>query len=789
VILPALIILAAAPGALQAQGTVADYTRARGLSDQFGDRVVGVARNVTWIEEERRFWYDRSLDGGHEFVLVDADAGTREPAFDHAAVAASLSALTGNSYTATTLPFNQFEFGGEEAGSPYIEFRFEGDDWRCDTATWSCAQPPDSGPESSASGSDDSDDEPPILSPDGRYAVEVQDFNVVIRDVASDEVILRSTDGSAGDAYRRGTIEWSPDSEKLAVYRVRPAFDRRVHYVESSPDDQVQPNYFNRTYRKPGDVLAIEQPVLFHIPDRRQVIVDRTLFPNAYSQTDPEWWDGGRAFRFEYNQRGHQVYRIIEVDGVTGVARTVVDEQEETFFSYYSTLDRYYADESGEIIWTSERDGWKHLYLYDARTGSVKNQITSGEWIVRDIVRVDEETRQIWFEASGYYADQDPYFIHHFRVNFDGTGLTPLTEADGTHELEWSDDGAYYVDTWSRVDLPPVSEVRRASDQSRVMVLEQADASALEAEGWQAPEPFVARGRDGTTDIWGVIVRPTNFDPERSYPVIEYIYAGPHDHFVPKAFSAYNSMMAQAELGFVVVQIDGMGTAQRSKAFHDVAWKNLKDAGFPDRILWHEAAAARYPWYDTSRVGIYGTSAGGQNSLGALLFHPDFYHVAVSAAGCHDNRMDKISWNEQWMGWPVGPQYAESSNVDNAWRLQGKVLLVLGELDTNVPPASTLQVIDALVDAGKDYDFLFLPGQGHTSGGRYGERNRWDYFVEHLLDVEPPSWNRGDALTPEGAAGTPEAPGLEYPTEPDYGPEFEIPWEPAARLAWRMVNN
>jgi dipeptidyl aminopeptidase/acylaminoacyl peptidase len=266
--------------------------------------------------------------------------------------------------------------------------------------------------------------------------------------------------------------------------------------------------------------------------------------------------------------------------------------------------------------------------------------------------------------------------------------------------------------------------------------------TGAEKAGWKRAEVFTAKARDGKTDIWGEIIRPTNFDPRKKYPVIEYIYAGPHDHFVPKGFSMQAGLQALAELGFIVVQMDGMGTAQRSKAFHDVAWKNVGDAGFPDRILWHKAVAAKYPYYDITRVGIYGTSAGGQNSTGALLFHPDFYKVAVSAAGCHDNRMDKISWNEQWMGYPIGPEYGASSNVDNAAKLQGKLLLVLGEMDTNVDPQSTMQVISALVKAQKQYDFLFLPGQGHTSGGAYGNRMRNDYFVRHLLGVVPPDWNR-----------------------------------------------
>jgi dipeptidyl aminopeptidase/acylaminoacyl peptidase len=394
-----------------------------------------------------------------------------------------------------------------------------------------------------------------------------------------------------------------------------------------------------------------------------------------------------------------------------------------------------------EVVWMSERDGWNHLYLYDGATGRVKNQITRGEWPVRAVVKVDEEARQIWFSASGMYPGKDPYFVNYYRINFDGSGLTRLTQADANHTAIFSPDMKYYVNGYSRVDLAPALDLRRTTDNSVVMELERADISGLVKAGWKAPEVFTAKGRDGTTDIWGVIYRPTTFNASRKYPVIENIYAGPQSAFVPKSFGAFNAMQAQAELGFIVVQIDGMGTAHRSKAFHDVAWKNLGDAGFPDRILWHRAAAAKYPYYDITRVGLYGTSAGGQNAMGGLLFHPEFYKAAVSAAGCHDNRMDKIWWNEQWMGYPLGPEYSASSNVDNAHKLQGQLLLVVGEMDMNVDPASTMQVVNALIKANKPFDLLVIPGAGHTSGGAYGEHKRYDFFVQHLLGVDPPAWD------------------------------------------------
>jgi dipeptidyl aminopeptidase/acylaminoacyl peptidase len=292
------------------------------------------------------------------------------------------------------------------------------------------------------------------------------------------------------------------------------------------------------------------------------------------------------------------------------------------------------------------------------------------------------------------------------------------------------------------VDLAPVSELRRTSDQTVVMDLDKGDTSALLAAGFKFPEVFVAKGRDGKTDIWGTITRPLHFDPSKKYPVIENIYAGPQGSFVPKTFSPIAPDQALAELGFIVVHIDGMGTSNRSKAFHDVAYKNLADAGFADRILWHKGVAAKYAYYDISRVGILGTLAGGQSALGALLFHPEFYKVSVTNSGCHDNRMDKMWWNEQWMGWPVGPQYAESSNVDNAHRLQGKVLVIAGEMDTNVDPASSLQVINAFVKAHKHFDMLYIPGQNHGVGILGDEHYRDDYFVHNLLGVEPPDWNK-----------------------------------------------
>jgi len=513
-------------------------------------------------------------------------------------------------------------------------------------------------------------------------------------------------------------------------------------------------------------VRPFQQPVLFDVATKKQFVIDSTLFPNPYDNSRLEWARDSHAFTFQYNQRGHQVLRVIEVDAATGKARTVIDETSKTFIYYNAPAEaisgsgrtyRYDTRDGKEIIWMSQRDNWAHLYLYDRATGQVKNQITKGNWQVHYVDRVDEARRQIYFRANGMDAGKDPYFINYFRINFDGTGLVRLTQADGTHTVsprpdQWAADQQYYVDSYSRVDLPTVTEVHRVSDGSLVMALEKADATDLLATGWRTPEVFVTKGRDNTTDIWGIIIRPTNFDPAKKYPVIENIYAGPQGSFVPKAWGTQTGMMALAELGFIVVQVDGMGTANRSKAFHDVAFQNIGDAGFPDRILWHKAIAAKYPYYDITRVGIYGTSAGGQNSTGAVLFHPEFYKVAVSNSGCHDNRMDKIWWNEQWMGWPLGPQYSASSNTDHAKNLQGHLQLVVGEMDTNVDPSSTMQVVNALVQASKEFELVVIPGANHGAASPITVRKRNDFFVRYLRGIEPPSWNVV-AVASTGVAG------------------------------------
>ncbi|KPK73867.1 MAG: peptidase S9 [Phycisphaerae bacterium SM23_30] len=744
------VLLLLAPATLLAQGGRADYERADQLRSLTQGKVFKAQLNPNWFDDGRKFWYRNDLrDEAREFILVDAVEGTRRPAFNHRRLARALSQAAGESYAADKLPFDNIQFT-DDGGA--IEFDVEDARWKCDLNTYECTKigpapewrrGEERGPRGGQRRGQRRGDEPRrgdgTASPDGKWTAFIKDYNLYLRSIYSTDEFQLTDDGVENHYY--SSVSWAPDSRRLVAYHTEPGDNKEVYLIQSSPPEGGRAQLRTRSYDLPGDKLTTREMYVFHAETKNRIKVD--LEPIDFGGAPRlRWKADNNSFTFERTDRGHQRFRVIEVNAEDGEARNVIDEKAETFIDSWKRGKIQYVDSTNELIWASERDGWNHLYLVDINTGAVKNQITKGQWLVRGIDRVDEEKRQIWFRTGGLVKDQDPYLIHYCRINFDGTGFIDLTAADGNHSIQYSPDRKYFIDTYSRNDLPPVHELRRAADGSLVCELEKADITDLQETGWVMPEVFRAKGRDGQTDIWGIICRPMNYDSSKKYPVIEYIYAGPHGSHVPKNFSAYSSMQALAELGFIVVQCDGMGTSNRSKAFHDVCWQNLKDAGFPDRILWIQAAARKYPYMDAGRVGIYGTSAGGQNAMGAVLFHPEFYKAAVANCGCHDNRMDKASWNEQWMGYPVGEHYAESSNVDNAHLLQGKLFLIVGELDTNVPPESTLRVVDALIKAQKDFELLFVPNGGHGAGGPYGERRKRDFFVRHLLGVEPPEWNK-----------------------------------------------
>ena len=706
---------------------VSSYQRADALRTQAAQSVYNVDVSATWLDDHR-LWYEDASAQRRRFVLFDVASNKRSDLFDHAKVAHALGTALGRTVDARELPLENVSVAQDVSS---LTGRVGNEWYKVDLKAFTAEKvdrPAGFGRRGFGDGGT-----PPVRDDRVRTvagAVQVR---------SGDDWTTVSTTGDFERAYM------TKDGSKIVAFKLIKGDRKKALLLESSPSDQgTRAVLRERLYDQPGDKLDTYETYVIDVEKKSETKVDlEPILGGGQPWSGPPnmtWYSDGRFGMVDFNVRGYQEYKVVMIDPATASAKTIVDEKSDTFVDT-TKLQLRILQKTPELIWRSERDGWGQLYLINSLTGEVENQITKGPWVVRDVLRVDEDSRQIWFTANGREPGQDPYQIQYYRVDFDGSHFVRLTDGDGTHTATFSPGYKYLTDTWSRVDKAPVHQVRDAKDGRLIADIADADISGLKKIGVHLPERFVAKGRDGVTDIWGIIVRPTFWSPSKTYPVIENIYAGPHDSFVPKRFMTYSSMHALAELGFIVVQIDGMGTDNRGKKFHDYCWHNLKDAGFPDRILWMKAAALKDPTMDLSRVGIYGTSAGGQESTAGLLFHPEFYKVGVSSCGCHDNRIDKYWWNEQWMGYPVGPWYSESSNIDNAAKLQGHLMLFVGELDTNVPPESTYRLVDALIKANKDFDFLVLPGSDHTSGGAYGEHKRRDFFVKWLLGVDPPQWS------------------------------------------------
>ncbi|HWI90782.1 MAG TPA: DPP IV N-terminal domain-containing protein [Flavisolibacter sp.] len=733
------------------------YRQAVLLDSTIRNKVLKTNVQPNWQADGESFWYRNSLrDSVLEYIYVNAAKGIRQKAFDHAKLAQAVGKATGKTYDASRLRITNMVF--ENAN--LITFQMERQWWSCDLNTYvvTSASAPERftdndgerrfGPGGGNRGGFNQNEfglmtrrarafRSDSLSPDKQWIAFIKNGNVFAKPASGGEEIQFTTDGTIEKPY--GQLTWSPDSKNLVGYHINPVKDKEVYYILTSASG-TRGELRSRGYAQPGDENTSYEMFIFSLADKKQTRVGIDIID--FSGAPLLHWrkDDNNYFTFERVDRGHQRFRIIEVNVPSGKAREIVDEKTNTFI-FEQRIFTYYMPDSHEIIWVTEKDGWRHIYLVDELTGKEKLQVTKGGWVVREIDSIDQKKREIWFQASGMNPGEDPYFIHYYRIGFDGKNLVKVTEGNANHRALFSPNRKYFIDNYSRVDMPPVIELKRTEDGSKIMELEKADVSAYLATGLKLPEVFHAKGRDGVTDIWGVFFRPRNFDAKKRYPIIEQVYAGPQGSFVPKSFVGYSETQSLAELGFIVVQIDGMGTYNRSKAFHDVCWKNLADAGFPDRILWMKALATKYPYVDTTRVGVYGTSAGGQNSAGAVLFHPEFYDAAVSACGCHDNRVDKQWWNEQWMGYPVGKHYDEQSNITNAYKLRGDLLLIVGEADENVPPESTYRVVDALIKAGKNFEFLSVPGMGHSDGGPYGRKKKRDFFVKSLLGVDPPKRN------------------------------------------------
>jgi dipeptidyl-peptidase-4 len=728
-----------------AQGTLTDYQRAQQFLPGNLRHSISLADvNPHWIEKSSRFWYRKTTPQGSQFVLVDAEQNTSGPAFDHEKVAAALSRATKREYSASALPFFEIEIVD---GGKSVRFSLDNAQWTCPLDSYECKR-------------EDSPAARPneVLSPNKRWSAFVRDHNLYLRDTSTGTELQLTHDGVASwdyatplpslrvmtdqgteDVKQPAAVFWSPDSSKLITYRLDSRNSGRFTSVQFVPPDQLRPRAYTYVYPLPGEVLAKADPIIFDIQSGKRIDVQNATVELPF-QDGPgfDWFPDSKSFRYDYDERGFKVKELRVVDASTGEQKTLVREQSDSYVDPGLTSYRF-AENSGEILWMSERDGWDHLYLY-SKTGQLQNQITQGPWVVRGIEYIDEKSRRIYFSASGREKNEDPYLAHLYSVGFDGKGLQLLTPENANHSITVSQNGAYFVDSYSRADLPQKSVLRRTKDGSEVRVLETADVTEITKLGWKPAEPFQGKASDGTTDLYGLIWRPSNFDSTKKYPIVEYVYTGPQAFFVPKTFNGNFWQQSMAELGFVVVMIDGRGTTGRSRAFHQFSYRNL-GGSFEDHVAMIKQMAAKYPYMDITRVGIYGTSAGGYGAAHAMLAFPEFYKVGVTTSGDHDARLDKAWWNEAYQGYPVMDDYIAQSNVTMASRLQGHLLIEHGDIDDNVHPVESMRFVDALMKANKSFDMLLVPNMYHGESGEhalYLVRRRWDYFVQYLLGVTPP---------------------------------------------------
>ncbi|MGD9562172.1 MAG: DPP IV N-terminal domain-containing protein [Pyrinomonadaceae bacterium] len=698
--------------------TASDYARAEKMLSYNTNPLVDRMGVRPMFLPDGRFWYQVLTPTGREYVLVNPDDGSKQ----------NSDSLAKLGITPSSNGPGGFRFGGLA-----------------------------------------------IKSPDGKREVYIKDWNLWVRDLESKKETQLTTDGVENFGYAtdnagwkhsdRAIVLWSPDSKKVATFQQDQRHVSDMYLVKTTVGAPVLEAW---KYPLPQDkeiakihrvIIDVETGKMVRLKigpdDHRSTLCDDISCSGSFD--DNEWSADSSKLAFVSSTRDHKEAKFRIADAATGEVRDVFEEKVATQYeSGQGEINWRYLPASNEFIWYSEKDDWGHLYLHDLATGRLKNQITKGNWVVTRIRKVDDKARVIWFEANGREPGRDPYFSHFYRVNFDGSDLTLLTPEDGNHQVALSPDGAYFIDTYSKPDVPPIVDVRDMAGRL-VTRLEKADVSRLAAAGWKPPTPITVKSRDGRWDLYGLMFTPTNLDRSKKYPVVNYIYPGPQSGGVgSRSFSPSRSdHQALAELGFVVIIIDGTCNPDRSKSFHDVCYGNMADNTLEDQIAGLKELAGKYPFIDLTRVGMWGHSGGGFATAAAMFRFPDFYKVGISESGNHDNRNYEDDWGERYIGLMVGPDgkhsaetndskqktnYTDQANQNFAKNLKGKLLLAHGNMDDNVPPYNTWLVVDALVKANKDYDLIIFPNARHGYGADsyYMMRRRWDYFVENLMGAEPP---------------------------------------------------
>jgi len=696
-----------------------------------------------WLPDSSGFWHVTQTRQGKRFFLTDLSAKSTKEAFDHQRLADALAEKLGKPVDAADLPFNRISFIEKNL----ITFSFDETTWNYKIDLVELIRQDQNQEETRQRG----------RSPDGKLQAFIRDYNLFVRELETGQERQLSTNGRNQYEYANtygwgdimvgegGTrpenlfVNWSPDSRKLLTYITDLSQAQKMYLLDFSVDTLFRPRLLSYYRGSPGDTTVVYYlPVIFDLETGAETPIDLPPIPH-FIGVDLVWSENADSLHALYAHRGFKQADVIKIDATSGKPSVFLVETSDTSVEYNNLiLQRIGKD---RVLFSSQKSGWHHLYLYDWNTGALISQVTDGEYVVKTVLHVDEENEIIWFVAGGREQGRNPYYNHLYRVNFNGSELKLLTPENAHHQVSLSPCNQFFVDNYSRVDLPTISVVRKLTDGEVVFKISEADASDLFATGWRPPMQFTAKGRDGITDIFGVIYQPLDFNPRRKYPLIDYSYTGPHTSITPKSFSdaVSNIINPFRAFGFAVMVVDGMGTAQRSKTFRDVSYRNM---GYS--LDCHVAAIRQlgdeYNWIDTARVGIFGHSAGGYDAGRAMLQYPETYKVGVASAADHDHRMEKAWWPEMYMGFPVGDFYHEQSNVTNAQKLQGRLLIAHGAIDENVNPSATYKLAEYLIRAQKDFDMLILPGRNHSFGrsdGDYFTKVRWNYFIRHLLGAEP----------------------------------------------------
>ena len=727
--------------------TIDDYKYAeKRLSKHTTKLVTGTVEYPHW--QESRLIYRSFTEEGYQFYVVDAKTAKKTVAFNHSMLAQAIAVITDSEVSTKELPFTSFNFLSDNS----ISFTIKGQSYTCDLEHYFCA----------INKNTRSKDE--MLSPNGKLAVFIKNHNLWLRNIDTNQITALTTDGVEHFGYatnnagwiRKNTpvVKWSPDSTKLTTFKHD---SRQVGDMAVVSTSVGHPEIDRWKYPLPGDehvfkinrvIIDVKQgkviPLKIPADNHRSTITDHVADRNG-ELLDIDWASNSKSFAFVSSSRDHKVATLKIANAETGEVQTIFEEKEESFFeSGVNAISWYYLDKTNEFIWFSQRSDWGHFYLINADTGKIQHQITQGNWTVLELLHVNEDTGVLYFTGAGREGG-DPYFNYLYSVNKTGENLKLLTPEKKHHRIILSEDASYFLDRASTPEQAEVSLVQSTSSINKI-TLETMDISKLSATGWKPPMPFVVKDRNNKHDIYGLLYKPTHFDKNKSYPVVNYLYPGPQvgsirgRHFR----AARGDNQALAELGFIVIEIDALGTPGRSKSFHEFYYENMGDSGIPDQVAAIKQLAKKYDWIDVNRVGIWGHSGGGFASTKAMLSFPDFYKVAVSEAGNHDNRNYADEWGEKYHGLLVNKEngttnYDSQANHLFVDKLKGKLLLVHGTLDTNVSPYNTLMVVDALIEANKDFDMLMLPNRGHGFAREpYMVRKRWDYFVTHLMGATPP---------------------------------------------------